>query len=487
MRIKHLQQALREAGRIRIGYSTLNANGHKIPHQSKTFILTSGDREILEGAAAAYGGEVKDWPEGGPDRFRLTTDVDSIEAFLPVGMDAVFQRYEQYKGGFLVLTCDGERYAAPNVKGRMADQGPCVCDPDDRACVMMTAVSIIPRHLPGLSTWRAVTHGFYPAVGITAATGIIEQATASGMTVPVRLFITQKTRRALIDGKPTTKHFPCLALDLAMSVAALDSGRGGTGGALSSPAGQLPLPAAPSAPPALPSGWAPVDDGALAPTPIVTVADQLAEVERPRSSRANAAPPVPPTGRKPRSASDAMAATPNCSICGEPYGNTNLVKNPMPGGSRFVHTACAAAQDEPEEGEPPADQPPPEAESARDGEGVAGRDEASAPADPIPVTGTAHVRMMTTKQHRMVMALAADAWPAGDRSGREADEMRRERVLWLCTVLGQPGLTSRNGITAATAPLLLDALQALQAGTLTLTDAGLVNTATGEITVAAPA
>jgi hypothetical protein len=486
VRIKHLQQALREAGRIRMGYSTLNANGNKIPHRSDTFILSSGDRAILEGAATVYGGEVADWPEGGPDRFRLTTAVDSIDAFLPVGMEAVFQRYEQYKGGFLALTCDGERYAAPNVRGRLADQGPCMCDPDDRACSMMTAISVIPRELPGISTWRAVTHGYYSALGITAAAGVIEQTMAAGMTVPVRLFITQQTRRALVDGKPTTKHFPVLALDLAMSVAALGSGRGGTGGALSpSVAGQLPEPAVSSAPPALPSGWAPVDDGALTPAPLVTVADQLAEVERPRKPRANAAPPVPATGRRPRTAAEATAATPNCSVCGQPYGTANVVKNPEPGGSRFIHAACAT-DDQPPEGDPQADQPPPAGEPARDGGGVAGEEKASVRADPIPVTGTGHVRMMTPLQHRKAMALSAQAWPAGDLSGRDADDMRRERLLWLCAVLGQPELTSRTQITAATAPVLLDALEELAAGTLELTDAGLVDPATGEITVAAP-
>jgi hypothetical protein len=94
--------------------------------------------------------------------------------------------------------------------------------------------------------------------------------------------------------------------------------------------------------------------------------------------------------------------------------------------------------------------------------------------------------MMTPLQHRKAMALSAQAWPAGDLSGRDADDMRRERLLWLCAVLGQPELTSRTQITAATAPVLLDALEELAAGTLELTDAGLVDPATGEITVAAP-
>lgn len=482
-RIKNLQQMLRDTVRIRIGYSTLNAKGQKIPHRSDTFILSSDERAVLEAAATIYGGELEEWPEGGPDKYRVTTNVDSIDAYLPVGMEAVFQRYEQYKGGFLVLSCDGVRYAAPNVRGRLADQGPCMCDPDQRACAMMTSISVIPRELPGLSTWRAVTHGYYPATQITAAADAIERATAAGMTVPVRLFITQQTRRALIDGKPVTKRFPVLSLDLAMSVAALSHGGAGGGGALTSATGRLPESVAPSAPPALPSGWSPVDDDALAPAPFVSVADQLAEVDRPRKPRANAAPPIPTTGRRPRTAAEAMAATPNCSLCGEPYGTVNVVKNPEPGGSRFVHATCV--QDEPQEGAPPVDQPPPEAQPARDGGGAAGEDQASVRADPVPVTGTG-VTMMSEPQHAKVMALQSKVFPAGDLRGPAADDMRRERILFLCAVLGQPGLTSRKQITKATASVLLDALAEMAAGTLVLTDAGLVDAKTGEITVAAP-
>lgn len=485
MRIKHLQQALREAGRVRIGYSTPGkTKGAKVPHKLDRFRLTAPDEATIEGVAAVYGGTPEPWPDGGRDRFQVVTDVDSLNVIFPIGMNAVWQCFEQYDGGYPVVRCDGERFMRPDKRGRLADEGPCACDPNDRACKMTTAVSVILRDLPGIATWRVVTHSFYAATELTAAADMIETVMAAGMSVPARLFITNRTRKALINGKPTTKHYPVLALDLAMSVAALGAGNVGNGGA---PSG-IPSPARRGAPPALSEGgWAPVDDGALTPAPLITVADQLAEVECTPPRRTNAPPLVPSTGRRPRTAAEAAAATPNCTVCGLPYGTAAVIPNPEPGGSRFIHATCAARLDsEPQEGDPLPDQPPAAGEPARDGGGAASGGIPPAPADPVPVTGTAQVRMMTVPQHRKAMALAAQAWPAKEMTGAEADDMRRERLLWLCAVLGQPGLTSRTQITFNTAGVLLDALEEIAEGRLGLTESGLVDAATGEVTVAAP-
>lgn len=488
MRIRTLQRALREAGRIRIGYSTASENGQKIPHRLDRFRFTATDRATIEGVAARYGGEPEAWSEGGKAQWQVVTEADTLDVIYVAGL-GLWQAHEQYAGGLLQVRCDGVRYMTPGQDGRLSDEGPCQCDPNERECATTTALSVILRDLPGVSTWRVVTHSYYAAVEMVATVDLIEMAVQAGTTVPARLFITQRSRRALIQGKPTTKRFDVLALDVSMSVAAL--GAGGVGGvsSLAGPADVLDATPADDAPPALPEAWQPVNQQALKPAPLVSVADQMADAARPVKRRANAAPPIPATGAQVRDAKAYEASLPNCSRCGEPYGTARLVANPAPG-SRWIHADCLDDDDGPAEGAPPVDQPPPgAAEKPRGGGGTPGN-AALRVVDPAPTTGTgpasAHIPMMTQPQHRKMMALSADIWPCEGRPSAEADAYRREQLLTLCAILGRPGLASRKEIDATTAPLLLDALEQLEGGRLILTDAGLVDRATGEVRAAAP-
>jgi hypothetical protein len=498
VRLVNAQRQLRERGRIRIGYSTPSKKreGVKVPHRLDTFRFTAPDEQTVREVAALYGGEPEPWPDGGRDRFQVVTGADSVNVILPAGM-AMSQAYEQYAKGFAVVRCDGEQCWTPG--GSKLDVQPCVCDPDNRDCQLTTMVSVILPDLGGLGTFRLVTHSWYGAMELGAAVDLIESAMAVGMRVPARLFLTHREVRRLINGKPEVRKFPVPALDLHMSVAAL--GSGGSGGALSPGPQSGALVTAPeSAPPALPSSWQPVDQQALPTAPPPDVRGILADNDRPARPRANAAPPIASTGATPRTEAEAVAATPDCSVCGLPYGTAKLVKNPEPGGSRFVHAhhldSDNAEKDlpgdvTPSEGDRPAEPPPPADEEVRGGGGVAGAGRRPgaqpAPTAAPPQNASSSARMMTTAQGRKVMALCAEVWPALEgMSGAEVDEMRRENLLALVGILGQPGLTSRTQIDNATAPVLLDALEELKAGTIVMTDAGLVDTTSGEVMVKAP-
>lgn len=484
MRLVNAQRQLRERGRIRIGYSTPSAKkpGVKVPHRLDTFRFTAPDEQTVREIAALYGGTPEPWPDGGRERFQVVTSADSLNVILPAGM-AMSQAYEQYAKGFPVVRCDGEQCWTPG--DAKLDVQPCLCDPDRRDCALVTMVSVILPDLGGIGVFRLVTKSFYAAAELGASVDLIESAMAVGMRVPARLFLTHREVRRLINGKPEVRKFPVPALDLFMSVAAL--GSGGSGGALSTgPQSSAPAPAPESAPPALPASWRPVDQQALPPAPPTDVRSILADNDRPAKPRANAAPPIASTGAKPRTEEEAVAATSDCSICGLPYGTAKLVKNPEPGGSRFVH-----AQHLSSEGDRPPEPPSPADEEVRGGGGVAGtgRQPGAQPAPTAapPQDARGAVRMMTTAQGRKVMALCAEVWPAPQgMTGAEVDDMRRENLLALVGMLGQPGLTSRTQIDAATAPILLDALEELKVGDIVMTDAGLISTATGEVTVKAP-
>jgi Recombination directionality factor-like len=485
MRLVDAQRHLRERGRIRLGYSTRNAKGDKIPHKLQTFMFSAPDRETLDQVAALFGGEVEAWAEGGTDAWRVTTSVASLNVLFASGM-TLSQSFDQYRGGFHVLACDGVTLRRSG-KGRRLIAEPCTCDPEDRACQLTTHLCVILPDLPGLGVWRLVTHSHHAAAELLGAMDVVEAAVAAGMRVPGRLFLTERQVRRLIDGKPETRKFIVPVLDLAMSAAALPTGAGtgGPGGALSPFAAAAGVAAADSAPPALEPAWSPVTDTAPPPGLVVSVADHLAEVERTPARRANQAPPIPATGVGTKPGADKT-----CSACGKPYGTAPLVRNPSTG-SRFIHATCGGT-DRGRGG------------TERTGEASAGADPAPAavsvnhpPAGaepdasgPAPATAggqvpAASLRMMSAAQHRRLFALMANVWPCEGATGPEADAERRTRMLELCAWLGAPGLTSRKQIGAALAGPLLDALARLESGEWFWTDAGLVDRLS--LTVVVPA
>lgn len=478
MRIVTIQRRLRERGRIRLGYSTPGSRaGIKRPHKLDRFRFSAPDVETCEQVAALFGGKVEPWPEGGRDQYHVTTDAKSLRVIFPSQM-SFSQAYEQYAKGFPVVRCDGETCWAPGPNRRL-DERPCACNPDERDCKMTTNLNVILPEIPGLGVWRLVTHSYYAGVELATIVDLIEMAMQAGARVPARLFLEHREVRRLVDGKPEVKKFIVPVLDLDMSAGALGPSHAGATmlGGTGVPA--LDMPAEAPEPigwrPPEPAGWRPVDQAALPPGPTITVEDQLAEVERePKRRRANATPEIQPTGRRPRPSTNGDAGT--CDLCGEEYGAAAVVRNPEPGGSKYVHKQCrdnAAADDE-----SPASQEAPGRGGTSGDDGPSAR---AAVAEPTPAAQADPP--MTHGMHKKVMALQAEAFPSWDgATGAEVDDYRRRQLLRLCELLGQPGLTSRADIGRSTATQLIDALEKIAAGDLVLKDGGpLVRADTGEV------
>jgi hypothetical protein len=503
LRIVNLQRQLRERGRIRLGVSDTR-NGKKVPRKLDRFLFSAPDEQTVRLAAQLYGGEPEPWADGGKDRWRVISDVDSVPVIFPTQM-SFSQAYEQWAGGFCTRRCDGVVARVPSrTKGPRFEEEDCACDPDMRDCQTTTNLSVILPDLPGLGVWRLVSHGYYAATELGAAVELIESALDAGMRVPARLFLERREVRRLVEGKPQVRKFVVPVLDLDMSVGALGAGvhgpasvlpqgdgapaLAGYGGTAALTTGQANGGAVKGVANGgnVAQGWRPVAQGELPAAPLVSVKDQLDDVEREPKRRANAAPVIKPTGARPRKAVDVDAGT--CDLCAKEYGTGGLKKNPEPGGSKYVHTACleadadawAQAAEVAEGAGAPASVPAPSAPAPADSQGQgqpageAQPDGGSAPAvEPSPAGNGGTVsrtsdRPMTHGQHKKLMALQAEAFPAAPgMTGAETDAYRKEQTLALCAVLGQPGLTSRSEISHASATVVIDAMEAIKAGELT--------------------
>lgn len=495
MRLIDAQRRLRERGRIRLGYSTPSTKraGVKVPHKLESFRFTADDQATIEQVAAIYGGAPERWPDG-PDAWQVTTPAKEVSVVFATEV-AFSQSYEQWTGGFLQRLCDGEQALVPSTGTRMRKE-PCACEPDERTCQMTTHLKLILPELPGLGTWRLVTHGYNAGVELLAAVELIEGALGAGLVrVPARLLVEKRERRRLVvqdDGsaKPMVMKFAVPVLELEGSVAALGPGTTSTGSATPLSPGaaaalatgtQVSLPAGPP-----PTGWKPVEQAALPEAPEVPMTERL-EVAEPKKRR-NSAPALPATGRRPRTGAQAEAAE-TCSGCGQPYAGEPVVRNPEPDGSRYVHRACAERAEVPggaaldgadapgnggEGGDAPSEPP------------AGGAGEATGTAEPTPpapartpgakraesaiakaAARSGPARMMSHAQHAKVMALTAKALPKLEGETQDdCDQRRRTEVLAMCAALGQPGLESRTGITAVTAGPLIEGLTGVEEGRL---------------------
>lgn len=156
MPIIDLQLRLRECGRIRMGMKGDRGQ----PVKLKNFRLTSADRDALEAAAKLYGGTVRPWDEQ-PGQFELFTESPEIPILIcdmPVD-----QWYELWSGGGCQRRCDGQTE-------QISDR-PCLCDPENRTCEMVTRLKVMLPQLPAVGVWRLETGGYF---GATEIPGIVE-------------------------------------------------------------------------------------------------------------------------------------------------------------------------------------------------------------------------------------------------------------------------------------------------------------------------
>jgi len=242
---QHQQAQLAETGRIRMGDSVpaVSKQGKEIrrPRKLSTFRFTSQSLDAIESVAAIFGGEVKEWQNGGHREWDVTTPVDSIMVCIPQAGTPIDAFYEHWTaGGECLHRCDSR---LDRKTGR-----PCICpaDPAERhrlsklnppqACALHMRASFIIPDVMDIGTWRLDSGSFNGAREFLGRMRIMETARDSeGVFIPARLWI--RHGEDVKDGQTRKYVYP--ALSLGQSVRELV-------GASGSLAAQLP-PAPPGA------------------------------------------------------------------------------------------------------------------------------------------------------------------------------------------------------------------------------------------------
>lgn len=205
MPILSLQRQLREIGRIRIGVQVPSGNGRSRPSKLDSFRITSKSREIVDAAAELYGGDAKAWNNDGSAEFEVITQATTLDIIVPPGQP-VSQWLELWSGGGCERRCDG----VTNV----LTMGPCLCpaDVDERlalaqkgqACRATTRLNVILPALPDLGVFRLESHGYYAAVELAGAAEILARASETGLLIPARLRLEQRTKK--VPGQATRQY-----------------------------------------------------------------------------------------------------------------------------------------------------------------------------------------------------------------------------------------------------------------------------------------
>lgn len=282
-----LQRRLTEVGRIRLGATepakTKQGKDFRRPVKLTTWRLTSRDEDRIRAVAELYGGEPRPW-EGREGEWEVITEASALDVVVIPGQ-ALSQWYElwQQPGGKGAVTCvrrcDGER--------EHLSDGPCLCPPgyderrelakDGKACKPTTRLSVILPRARGMGQWRLEAHGWYAAVELAGAVGLLEEATRRGALLPARLRIDQ--RESVRDGQTLSYPVPVLDVDTTFeNVLALGEG---------SAEGEVP---------ALPSAHTPAPARAL---PSVSEGLDAVAGKPQERARANAAAPLGPSGPPP--------------------------------------------------------------------------------------------------------------------------------------------------------------------------------------------
>jgi len=207
-RVLDIQRRHMELGRIRMG-----GKGSKgQPTRLETWRLTSASRDLLESAAAVYGGTVEEWADA-PDKgyYQLTTETASLDVMVPPG-DAYSQYYELWSGGGCKRRCDGETELLTGLA--------CKCDPDARECKITTRINVMLPQVAGLGVWRLESHGYYAAAELPDMLELLQQV-SGGRIIGGVLRIEQRSSKK--DGK--TNRYPVPVLDLPnITLASLTGG-----------------------------------------------------------------------------------------------------------------------------------------------------------------------------------------------------------------------------------------------------------------------
>ena len=170
MSIVDLQLKARRLGEIRLGDTVVNKNGKTVPISLDTFRLTSVAKGLLDQAAKLWGGKVVPWQasEKSAAKWQLVTDTSELPVYVaPQDPDSVTW-YESWTAGGLQRRCDGE-----SIVNRGGEVLPCVCDPENRECRMVTRLQVMLPDLPDVGVWTLSSTGFYAASEIAMSIQIV--------------------------------------------------------------------------------------------------------------------------------------------------------------------------------------------------------------------------------------------------------------------------------------------------------------------------
>lgn len=207
-RVLDIQRRHMELGRIRMGEK--GSKGQ--PQRLETWRLTSASRDLLESAAAVYGGTVEEWTDA-PDKgyYQLTTETASLDVMIPPG-DAYSQYYELWSGGGCKRRCDGVTELLSGLE--------CKCDAEERECKITTRINVMLPQVAGLGVWRLESHGYYAAAELPDMLELLQQV-SGGRIIGGILRIEQRSSKK--GGK--TNRYPVPVLDLPnITLASLTGG-----------------------------------------------------------------------------------------------------------------------------------------------------------------------------------------------------------------------------------------------------------------------
>ncbi|MDE2105001.1 MAG: hypothetical protein KGL39_47625 [Patescibacteria group bacterium] len=262
--VSTLHQQLSEVGRIRLGDERKDPRKPGAPLDNFRVTVAEHDRPILEDVVAVYGGEIHAWKDGdGSPAWQAILAAESIDVAIPPDDSALSIWYEQWKGGYCVVRCNGVRCQRPVGKGEAAhwEEGPCQCDPEGPACGLVTRLNVILLGVPAFGYFRLDTGSQHAARTFPAVVAMAQRMAQAGNPVPATLTIQAKTTKNL--GRATPKQnfrIPVLRLAVGLSKDMLIAGPATTA-LLEGPKEEPAVPPPPETPAAAASR---ADDGPFA-------------------------------------------------------------------------------------------------------------------------------------------------------------------------------------------------------------------------------